>query len=349
METVNRKPYISVIITAHNRKEFLKEAIQSALNQTLERSNYEILVIKNFKDEEIDRIIEQNGIKNIFTRDESTIGEDLALGIEKSEGDVLCFLDDDDLFLPEKLQTVFNKFKKYDELSYFHNGAYFIDEKGNSIKFWIEELDQDLVFKEIKSLDQLLKLIGYGLFFNMSSISVKKNKIFPYLNELKLISTNPDDFMFFISVYQEPRMFILSREKLTKYRVHQSSSVFIGTDEKDLARNKIEFWYKSIRNIGIIYEIIKKDKFLAPIIDYHIIKNKFFIHLYGERINISIIEIFKYINYVIKERDLKEYIDAFYHISLILLSKIFYEKIVIYYRRRNFMYLKRKYEYYINK
>jgi glycosyltransferase involved in cell wall biosynthesis len=48
METVNRKPYISVIITAHNRKEFLKEAIQSALNQTLERSNYEILVIKNF-------------------------------------------------------------------------------------------------------------------------------------------------------------------------------------------------------------------------------------------------------------------------------------------------------------
>ncbi|MGC9126572.1 MAG: glycosyltransferase, partial [Thermoplasmata archaeon] len=75
METVNRKPYISVIITAHNRKEFLKEAIQSALNQTLERSNYEILVIKNFKDEEIDRIIEQNGIRNIFTRDESTMGK----------------------------------------------------------------------------------------------------------------------------------------------------------------------------------------------------------------------------------------------------------------------------------
>jgi len=38
---MKNNPYISVIITAYNRKGFLLEAFNSALNQTLDRSKYE--------------------------------------------------------------------------------------------------------------------------------------------------------------------------------------------------------------------------------------------------------------------------------------------------------------------
>ncbi|ACP54591.1 glycosyltransferase family 2 protein [Saccharolobus islandicus] len=58
-------PYISVIITAYNRKQFLLDAIKSALNQTLNRTEYEILVAKNFKDDNIDNYLYKNGMKNI--------------------------------------------------------------------------------------------------------------------------------------------------------------------------------------------------------------------------------------------------------------------------------------------
>ena len=47
------KPTLSVIVTAYNRKEFLLEALQSAVNQTLKREEYEIICIKNFKDAKI--------------------------------------------------------------------------------------------------------------------------------------------------------------------------------------------------------------------------------------------------------------------------------------------------------
>ncbi len=57
-------PFISVIITAYNRKEFILEALQSAVNQTLKRDKYEIICIKNFKDAKIDRYIKDNGIIN---------------------------------------------------------------------------------------------------------------------------------------------------------------------------------------------------------------------------------------------------------------------------------------------
>ena len=46
----NELPYISVIITAYNRKDFLFNAIKSVVNQTLDKKYYEIIVIKNFED-----------------------------------------------------------------------------------------------------------------------------------------------------------------------------------------------------------------------------------------------------------------------------------------------------------
>jgi Glycosyl transferase family 2. len=58
--------FISVIITAYNRKEFLLDAIKSALKQTLPKDKYEIIVIKNFKDNLIDDFINENNIKSIL-------------------------------------------------------------------------------------------------------------------------------------------------------------------------------------------------------------------------------------------------------------------------------------------
>ena len=60
-------PFISVIITAHNRKEFLLEAVNSALNQTLPKDEYEIIVVKNFQD--FDDILTNLGISPSFRED----------------------------------------------------------------------------------------------------------------------------------------------------------------------------------------------------------------------------------------------------------------------------------------
>ena len=45
---------ISVIIVAYNRKMYVKQAVESALNQTYDKNKYEIIVVKNFNDEDID-------------------------------------------------------------------------------------------------------------------------------------------------------------------------------------------------------------------------------------------------------------------------------------------------------
>jgi glycosyltransferase involved in cell wall biosynthesis len=56
---------ISVIISAYNRKEFLKNAIRSVYNQLLDKGLYEVVVVKNFEDKDIDDYIAKLGYKNI--------------------------------------------------------------------------------------------------------------------------------------------------------------------------------------------------------------------------------------------------------------------------------------------
>jgi glycosyltransferase involved in cell wall biosynthesis len=329
------KPYISVIITAHNRKDFLKDAINSVLNQTLEKSFYEIIVIKNFEDQEIDNLIEENKIISLKTRDESLIGEDLALGIERANGEVISFLDDDDLFMPEKLETVYNYFNKYENLVYLHNSEYFIDEKGNPTRFWVKDLNEDVVLDNVKNLNILSKLRIYGLFFNMSSISVRKNKILPYLEDLKKINSNPDDFVFFISLYKSPNLSILLKQKLTKYRVHQSTTVFKNIDKNVFLNKQIKYLENYINNRNLIMNLIKDDKLLSSFLYFLIIDKKLQLY-FIKKTHVDCNDIIFYFNFSLKSAN-KNYIkNNFYYISLLLLSKLFYKKINKYYVNRLF-------------
>jgi len=86
------QPLITVLITCYNRKEFLIDAVDSALNQTLPKQYYEILVIKNFYDNGIDKFLDRNNI-NYFTKNGSE-RYFLKFGVQKANGQILSFLDD---------------------------------------------------------------------------------------------------------------------------------------------------------------------------------------------------------------------------------------------------------------
>jgi glycosyltransferase involved in cell wall biosynthesis len=103
-------PFISVIITAHNKREFLLEAVNSALIQTLPRNEYEIIVVKNFEDENIDRFLEKHSVRTIIVKEEPLTAK-IVKGVEENRDEVISFLDDDDLWLPQKLEIVKQVFK----------------------------------------------------------------------------------------------------------------------------------------------------------------------------------------------------------------------------------------------
>ena len=106
---------ISVIIPSYNRFEYLLNAIDSVKNQTY--SNIEIIVIndgstqkeyyENNLSSEIIKIDLQTNQKNIIGY--VSEGYIRNFGINKASGEYLAFLDDDDIWMPEKLEMQLNR------------------------------------------------------------------------------------------------------------------------------------------------------------------------------------------------------------------------------------------------
>ena len=96
-------PKFSVIIPTYNRCEFVKNAIQSVLDQTYK--DYEIIVIDDGSTDStkdsLSSIIEQ--ITYIY-QDNRGVSSARNTGIKKSIGSYIAFLDSDDLWEPKKLE-----------------------------------------------------------------------------------------------------------------------------------------------------------------------------------------------------------------------------------------------------
>jgi len=219
-------PYISVIITAYNRKEFLLDAFNSTLNQTLDRSKYEIIVTKNFTDDKIDSYIKKNGGKLVFF-EKGSIGEQVADALKHANGEVICFLEDDDLFTKEKLKYIYNAFLENKNLVYINNARIYTDDNGNHLnkgpsKF--EKREKDVIINDFnKKPVALLRIQQYtNPWHNQSSIAIKKFALKRFMNALYSIKFSPDLFCYFISLISGD--LLISDQALTKFRVHESTS-----------------------------------------------------------------------------------------------------------------------------
>ncbi len=223
----SKKPYISVIIRAYNRKEYLLEAFKSAINQTLDRDKYEIIVSKNFKDRDLDNYIRKNNGKLIYFK-ERNMGKHLANEIQYAQGEVICFLDDDDLFSKHKLKFVYSTFNKNKNICYLHNYEYFINDKGKILNINLNKYKINKSFLLSNKDKQKLKLIrieqDYDPIFNMSSISVKKDSLVNYLGYIKKLTGNQDGFIYFIALNSKMDLYLCNK-KLTYYRIHTSTSM----------------------------------------------------------------------------------------------------------------------------
>lgn len=95
-------PTVSVIIPVYNGERFLAEAIRSALDQTL--SPAEIIVIDDGSTDASAEVARGFG-PPVRVLAQANLGPAAArnLGVAHAAGDLLAFLDADDLWMPEKL------------------------------------------------------------------------------------------------------------------------------------------------------------------------------------------------------------------------------------------------------
>ncbi len=102
---------ISVIVPSFNREKSLKEAILSICNQSYK--NFEIIVVNDCGIDTrsiIDEIKTKNkiNINYIYLNKNKGISAVRNIGIKNAKGKFIAFLDDDDIFYPNHLETLIN-------------------------------------------------------------------------------------------------------------------------------------------------------------------------------------------------------------------------------------------------
>ena len=125
-------PKVSIITPSYNQGQFVEKAIQSVLEQ--DYANIEYLVVDGgSKDNTID-ILKHYGsrLKWISEKDKGQ-ADAIIKGINKTTGEILCWLNSDDTILPDAVSKAVNLFASYPELKLVYGKSYFTDQEGNII------------------------------------------------------------------------------------------------------------------------------------------------------------------------------------------------------------------------
>jgi glycosyltransferase involved in cell wall biosynthesis len=117
--TATAEPVFSVIIPTYNRAAHIEAAILSVLGQTF--IDFEILIIDDGSTdatrETVARITDVR-VKYIHQQNRER-GAARNNGIRNSSGRIICFLDSDDVLLPDHLQTAYDAFEKTPAMQVF--------------------------------------------------------------------------------------------------------------------------------------------------------------------------------------------------------------------------------------
>ena len=101
---------ISVVMNCRNGSKFLKSALLSVINQTYK--NWELVFWDNNSLDNSKRIansFKDQRIKYYFSKGDFSLSKNRNDAIMKTKGDYICFLDTDDIWLPNHLEHLMNK------------------------------------------------------------------------------------------------------------------------------------------------------------------------------------------------------------------------------------------------
>ncbi len=127
---MNRDTKFSICLITYNQEKYIKETIESVLNQTYQ--NFEIILSDDCSTDntvEVVKSINDSRIKIVKTSYNMGINANLNNAIDNMSGDYLMFLGGDDNLRKDYLEKLNNILKEQD-ISVFYTNVTFIDENG---------------------------------------------------------------------------------------------------------------------------------------------------------------------------------------------------------------------------
>ncbi|MDI3545691.1 MAG: hypothetical protein PWQ43_868 [Rikenellaceae bacterium] len=128
---MNENILVSIIIPVYNGEKYLADTIQSVIDQTYK--NWELIIVDDGSTDNTSNVVKQFNDSRIsyIKKNNTGVSDTRNLGAMISNGEILCFLDADDIWLPENLEKKVEKLINEPQGVLVFSSMYLWDERGD--------------------------------------------------------------------------------------------------------------------------------------------------------------------------------------------------------------------------
>lgn len=240
LNTFKTEPLVSVVINNYNYERFISQAIDSTLNQTYPR--IEVIVVDDGSSDNSQQIIAQYGDKIVSVlKKNGGQASTFNAGFAASKGEIICFLDSDDVFLPEKVAEVVAAFTEHQDISWcFHNQKW-VDENTQPLpKTSTQRSSQECDFRASMQTGKLPPPLPAT-----SALCFKKSLLQQILPMFESEGASADRYLKYVAVALE-RGFFLGKV-LALHRIHGNNAETLRDDKQGNAAKSFiltGYWMK---------------------------------------------------------------------------------------------------------
>lgn len=286
---------VSIIIPTFNSEKFIEKCIKSILAQTYK--NYEVIFIDNSSLDKTLNIIKKyelnfDNFKLEIVKNNKNIANSRNIGIIKSKGDYVAFLDSDDFWEPNKLEISMKFLKNND---FFYHDMNIIDFEKN------KKINTQTRYQ----IDDLTDLLVKDNPIATSSVVIKKKILRKNLFSENLKYRTIEDFELWLRLIQLKVKIKYYDRKLGSLVERKNSS---STKEINKVHGFKLIYLKYLKNYGIYAQkkILTYYKFRVANIIYSLNpqrSKKFFIYVImnENNLNLKIKSIIKIIKIILKK------------------------------------------------
>ncbi len=235
-------PLVSVVMSVYNSEKYLKEAIESILNQTY--TNFEFIIVNDGSTDSSLDIIQEYMKKDerivLISRDNKGLPYSLNEGIEKAKGRYIARMDADDISLPARLEEQVEFMEKNENIGIFGT--------------WAEVFGENKKTKLLKhpvAHDELKVKLLFSVCFAHPTVMIRKYILDKYNLKYNLDYLNAQDYELWSQI-SEVNMMANIPKILLKYRISENSITSVTDSKKIKLRYKLlsDVFNKYIEQLG---------------------------------------------------------------------------------------------------
>jgi len=216
-----RQSNVVVIIPFYNGSKFIERSVRSIFEQTIPAT--EVIVVNDGSEDSESNFLADLVKKYTFTvinKANGGQGSARNAGVAASKSKYICFLDQDDFYLPNHIETLLNAIPKNDtRLGFVYADLYEADEDGNIVRMSMVKDHSDHPKRDI------VKLLGRDMFV-LPSASIISRKSFQEVGgfDPQLMGYEDDDL--FLRIFRAGYSNYFVDEPVTVWCIHLGSTSY---------------------------------------------------------------------------------------------------------------------------